>query len=121
MKKIIFICLLLQSSLAFSQAAPDNDIRIDSFNVHGYVNGIRLDSIHAEYAQCTSVALGNKEYFEYGRPGQRKLVSNGSGHALKFNNKANDAFVLNFFYFNGWEFAGYLGNGEIVLRKRKMN
>ncbi len=49
MKSFILSFLLFQSVLAFSQNDP-NIQKVTGFNTYGYIGGIRLDSVEAEYA-----------------------------------------------------------------------
>jgi hypothetical protein len=70
MKKLLLIAFLFQASFAFSQAAETQAIYLKDFKTYGYINGVRLDSIDAAYAQ-----FGKKmesEFFDYGQDGKRK-------------------------------------------------
>ncbi len=64
MKKLLLVAFLFQASFAFSQAAGTKAVYLKSFKTFGYINGVRLDSIDAAYAQ-----FGKKmesEFFDYG-------------------------------------------------------
>ena len=117
MKKLLLIGLILQSSLAFSQAAGTEATYLKTYKTYGYINGIRLDSIDAGYAK-----FGRKSesvYFDYGQNVKAKdmVITDEKGLPLIFPNFNYYIFKINFFYFNGWE---VVPDSMInLLRKRK--
>jgi len=108
MKIFIFFCFIFQSLFAFSQSQERSALAVINPKTHGYVNGIRLDSIDADYGQ-----LG----------GRKKLtVTDNNGSALIFA-RTSLTFLLNFFYFNGWELAhsyhDYSEKSEVFIFKKR--
>jgi len=49
MKKLLIFCFLWQSLPAFSQLETTTTA-VTNFQTYGYVDGVRLDSLNAEYA-----------------------------------------------------------------------
>lgn len=105
MKNIILFCLLLSATLAHAQEettiAPLPTLL--TFKTYGYVNGMRLDSIDAQYATFRWKSL-NTLSFDFGQIVSNKkliLITDNKNVPLYFN--GHDMFVLNFLYYNGWE------------------
>ncbi|MEO9070447.1 MAG: hypothetical protein ABI261_05400 [Ginsengibacter sp.] len=119
MKKLLFFCFLFQSLLVFSQTKPAQPVVTDA-DTFGYVDGIRMDSINAEYAQFEWGA--QRLFFNYGQMPTRKntTVTDEKGDPLKFSSHSI-SFTLNFLYFNGWEFtqAYYSNKTDIVVLKKR--
>ena len=121
MKKILFIFFLFQTVSGFSQSQTPSSPAVISSKTLGYVNGIRLDSVDAEYGQFR---WGFETlFFEFGQLGGRKktMVTNSNGTPLTFSNQ-NTPFILNFFYFNGWQLAQpYYDEKTVyfILKKRE--
>lgn len=70
---------------------------------HAFVNGIRIDSITAKYAQVE--AFFGHDFsvrFQYGQGTSKKeeLITTGDGNAIKFRSAAD---LLNLLDRNGWE------------------
>lgn len=86
MKKLLFIALLFQASLAFSQAEEIGATYIKDAKTHGYVQGVRLDSIDVGYASVDR--RGESLSFDYGQGGKLKsmLVTDKNGLPLKYSN-----------------------------------
>ncbi len=100
MKYFILAFLLFQSVLAFSQNDP-NIQKVTGSNTYGYIGGIRLDSVQAEYAQFYW-RLEKEIAFEYGQKWERNkelAITDINGKILQFE-RANTPIALNFFYFN---------------------
>ena len=122
MKKFLFFCFILPSLFAFSQTADRNTLAVITPKTFGYVNGTRLDSIDAAYGQIET--RWETIAFDYGQLGGRKkmTVTDDKGAALTFG-RTSLTFVLNFFYFNGWELShSYHDSTEksevFILKKR---
>ena len=115
MKKIFLFIFICQSAFAFSQT--NNSLAVISPKTYGYIQGIRLDSLDAEYGQLR--ILGESFTFDIGEFGTRKTrtVTDKNGLALVFPNN-NFMFALNFFYFNGWELVPSQLNDIIMLKRR---
>ena len=103
MKKLLLIAFLFQASFAFSQEANQQAIYLKTFKVHGYVDGIRLDSIDAGYAKMGRT--GQSVFFEYGQNEKRKdmIITDKEGLPLIFPGFSYYLFKLNFFHYNGWD------------------
>ena len=111
MKKNILIVFLIFSLNGFSQntynAALTTDVSpvpIVDYKSRGYIGGISLDSVDAEYGQFDRRGI---DYiaFQYGQKWQNRkelLVTDSVGNPLIFPTN-NQAFEFNFFYFNGWQ------------------
>ncbi|MEJ7673430.1 MAG: hypothetical protein WKF59_12140 [Chitinophagaceae bacterium] len=97
MKYFILPFLLFQSVLAFSQNDP-NIQKVTGFNTYGYIGGIRLDSVEAEYAQF--YWRFEKEIgFDYGQKRERNkelAITDINGKILRFE-MASTLVALNFF------------------------
>jgi len=103
MKKLLLIAFILQSSFAFSQATGTEDVYLKTYKTYGYINGVRLDSVDAAYAQ-----FGKKmesEFFDYGQDGKRKnmVITDKNGSPLIFPRFDYFIFKINFFSYNGWD------------------
>jgi hypothetical protein len=103
MKKLLLVAFILQSSFVFSQAAGTEAIYLKTFKTYGYINGVRLDSIDATYAQ-----FGKKMesvYLDYGQDGKRKdmVITDKNGLPLIFPRYDYYIFKVNFFSYNGWD------------------
>ncbi len=108
--KLILPALLFFCFPAFSQTtqnAPENSADftvVTDPKTYGYINGIRLDSLEAVYAEFSRYR-GEGLYFDYGQKrGKRKdmAITDQKGKLLVFVPYTTAAF-LNFFYFNGWQ------------------
>jgi hypothetical protein len=122
MRKLLFLGFVFQSLFAFSQTQDKNTLAVITPNTFGYVNGIRLDSVDAEYGQIET--RWETIAFDYGQMGGRKkmTVTDDKGAALTFA-RTSLTFLLNFFYFNGWELSqSYHDSSEksevFILKKR---
>ena len=104
MKTILLAYFFLLPFFASSQSTTGSPLATVSPKTFGYIDGKRLDSIDAEYAQFD---LGiSSVSFDYGQTWDRRkdlYVKDKSGNDLFFANDGNLAFALNFFYFNGWQ------------------
>jgi hypothetical protein len=101
MKKLLIFCFLWQSLPVFSQLETTTTA-VTNFQTYGYVDGVRLDSLNAEYA---TIEWGfSKLFFNYGQSTTRKkkTVTNEKGQPMMFAEQSL-SFSLNFLYFNGWE------------------
>ncbi len=130
MKSFLLLCILLQSYGAIaqntqSQVATTLSPVITGFKTYGYIGGVRLDSIKAQYATIGWRA-NQTVTFDYGqyRDGKKELtVIDSKRMPLEFAN-TSIAFALNFFYFNGWQlaFTHYTHvekENTLILQKRK--
>ncbi len=121
MKKIILILFCFQATFAFSQNYESPQPTITGYNIYGYINGIRLDSLPATYA--TFGWRGDSFTFDYGQGwGKKKktLITDDKGTLLIIGNY-NLPFAFNFFYYNGWELDKIypISNGsDFILKKR---
>jgi hypothetical protein len=50
-KKLLFLFFLLPAGMAFSQNTGAGQLAVRSFKTYGFVDGTRLDSIDATYAE----------------------------------------------------------------------
>lgn len=122
MKKIVLILFCFQVTFAFSQNYETPQPTITGYNIYGYVNGIRLDSLPATYA--TFDWRGDSFTFDYGQPSSKRkdiTIADSKGTPLIIGNY-NLPFAFNFFYYNGWELdkAYPVSTGsEFILKKRK--
>lgn len=127
MKKILFIYLLFLSLKVFSQNEVEKPaVPVSDYKVFGYVNGKRLDSIDAQYAEFSWHFFSQTIGFNYGQSKDVRrgiTITDSGGNPLEFETNSL-AFRLNFFYFNGWKLATAYRNDsglpdEIILEKRK--
>ena len=106
---VILIFLLFASKSLFSQDQdfvfkedPTHEINGNNFNLYGFLNHVRLDSINSKYATLES---GSWSYeFEFGQVRNRKTENffrDSAGIRIKFNSFIT---VLNFMEFNKWRF-----------------
>lgn len=110
MKNFLLAILLFQSIQSNSQDwdeyVPSKDTTktfLKNFNVVGYVDGIRLDSIKAVYAEA--YFYQNKYYFDYGLQDKRfrgSVVTDIKGKHLVWD-RGSIAWMFNFFNYNGWD------------------
>ncbi len=118
MKMLLTILLFFISIASFAQTA---DTEKQSFEIHGYVNGIRLDSIKAFYAEVYYKSwLLDTPPTDYQYPNlsnstptvicfSYKKVKNNEEMAVKDSQgnyislKGDYSELLNFFRFNGWD------------------
>lgn len=91
----------------------------------GYVDGVRLDSIDARYAEFNWRLLQSGLTFDYGQSGAKRrkmVITDKDGRLLVFEPN-NITMILNFFYFNGWELAhvynATTGGVDTFILKRK--
>lgn len=123
MKKLLFFCFLCQSVFAFSQIKPTQTAVTDP-QTFGYVDGIRIDSLNAEYAQFEWGA--QRLFFDYGQSSTRKktTVTDEKGEPLKFASHSV-SFTLNFLYFNGWQFTqayySHYDKTDLFIMKKRHN
>ena len=117
---------LLISLPLFCSAQTNSE---SGYRQYGYVDGIRLDSIDAMWADADDavLAMGGLHQihfnFRYGQKGvQRKytVVSDRNGKLITLNSLG--AF-LNFFDYNGWELFSTYETGDrrfqrLILRKK---
>ncbi len=112
MRKYFLLILYLTAPLfVFCQANDDNKmLTANDYKIHGYSNGIRLDSIPVEYVSFllpNSLSLSDisNYVFDFGQQLERKKIKNllladKEGRQLNFRSIAT---LLNFLDFNGWE------------------
>ena len=104
MKTLLSCYFFLLPFLGSSQSVIASPLATVSTKTYGYIDGKRLDSIDAEYAQFD---LGiSSVSFDYGQTWTRRedlYLKDNSGNDLFFANDGNLAFALNFFYYNGWQ------------------
>lgn len=119
MKKLLFFCFLCLPALLFSQSNTSHPAVTNS-QTYGYIDGTRMDSLNAEYAVFD---LGTRRsFFDFGQSVTREKtrVTDEKGEPLMF---ATDSFsfVLNFLYFNGWQFSQADFRGakyKFIVKKR---
>lgn len=123
MKSIILSFCLLSGLTLFAQ----KETPLPNTNQYGYVNGIRLDSIQATYAQADITAgmrmvAGNlirRFTFEYGQKAKNESearITDKAGNVFTFYNTAE---ALNFFDYNGWQMVIININPYQILLKKK--
>lgn len=121
MKKIVLFLVCFRATFAFSQNYESPQPAITGYNIYGYINGIRLDSLPATYA--TFGWRGESFTFDYGQEASKKketMIADDKGRPLIIGNY-NLPFAFNFFYYNGWELdkAYSVSNGsDFILKKR---
>lgn len=123
--KAILLTLILFSSRAFAQQMDDmpSSSAANGPQIYGYVDGIRLDSIDAVYAEFTRHNV-NGLHFDYGQRWVKRkdfIVTDSEGRRLVFN-RATTPLFLNFFHFNGWQLDKAVANrdgkaGTFILKK----
>lgn len=123
MRKLLFIVFLCQGATVFSQGMTGQPAVTDA-HTFGYVDGIRMDSLNAEYAQFEW--RFEKLLFNYGESSSRKrtTVTDEKGNPFVFG-RQSISFTLNFLYFNGWQFAqpyyNYEDKTDIFIVKKIHN
>ena len=130
MKTFLSVILSLLVIPAFSQqttishTADTSDIPpvISKFQTYGYIDGVRLDSINTQYAEFFTKGIDGIG-FNYGQNPQKRKdasIKDRQGVPLMFLDRST-AFMLNFFYYNGWELANsyntYPNEVRIILKK----
>jgi len=123
MKKWLLLIFLSLSITAFSQTASISQPVVLNFKTYGYIDGKRLDSIDAQYAEV-ALTSGDEVSFNYGqKEGKRKdlFIADSKGTPFWFYSRER-AFLLNFLYYNGWRLAKSNNSaesyGKILLEKR---
>lgn len=117
MKKNLLVSLVLacffslqaisQNRSTFAIKPTDKTpVGMADYKTRGYIGGIPLDSVDAQYAQYGRLGF---DYlcFQYGQKWQRRResqITDSVGRPLIFPGD-NKAFELNFFYFNGWRLS----------------
>ncbi|HWI92390.1 MAG TPA: hypothetical protein VNT20_14010 [Flavisolibacter sp.] len=128
MKNFILIFLVLSFTSAFTQ--QHSSVYTDTsgmlpavynYKTHGYIDGIRLDSVNAQYAEFGWQGVDGVSFYYGQNPSKRKdlFVRNRQNIPLIFTNR-DRAFLLNFFYYNGWELANITNpqsDGRFVLKR----
>lgn len=121
MKKLLFFSFLWQFQPAFSQIASAPPVVVNP-QTFGYADGVRLDSLSAEYATFEWGA--ERLFFDYGQSQTRKkrTVTDEKGEPLLFV-RQTISFALNFLYFNGWQltqayYSQYDKTDIFILKKR---
>ena len=124
MKKNLLLLFLFSTIVSYSQSNTVAQLTTVNFNTYGYIDGKRLDSINAEYGQFGW--HDNSIIFNYGQLSdnwKRMRITDSNGVPLMFAN-TNKMFVLNFFYFNGWQLDHVFTNdlvdkySNFILKKR---
>jgi hypothetical protein len=122
MKKLLFLFFLLPAGMVFSQNTEPGQSAVRSFKTYGFVDGTRLDSIDAKYAEFEW--RSNLLIFNTGLYGDRKriTVTDKNGTPLLFTDPRT-SLALNFFYFNGWELDRVYQTelnkaSQLILKKR---
>ena len=117
MKKFLCICLLFQSIQGSSQSNTGN-VAVTNAQTFGYVDGIRMDSLNAEYALFDWGS--RRSFFDYGQSVTKKMarVTDKKGERLMFAGQSVP-FMLNFLYFNGWQLIqDDFRNYQFIIKKR---
>lgn len=129
MKNFIIAVLVFSFASAFGQqtsvasTTDTSDILpvVLDYKTYGYANGIRLDSIKAQYAEFGWKGIDGISFY-YGQNysnGKDLFVKNNRNVPFTFINRST-AFLLNFFYYNGWELANITNpqsDGTFVLKR----
>lgn len=128
MKNFLLIILVFSFTSAFTQQtvslyADTSGLLPAVFNykTHGYVDGVRLDSVNAQYAEFGWKGTDGISFYYGQNYTKRKdlFVKNSLNAPFIFINR-DRAFLLNFFYFNGWELANTTNpqvDGTFLLKK----
>ena len=101
MKQILFILFLFPCILSFSQSNSDTPLTTTTYKTCGYIDGKRLDSIDAQYAEFSW--RGHSWLFDYGQihdAWKDLRFTDNKGVALNFYD-GDETSAFNFFYFNG--------------------
>ena len=95
---------------------------ISKFQTCGHIDGVRLDSINTRYAEFFTKGIDGIA-FNYGQNSQQRkdaFIKDRHGSPLMFLDRST-AFLLNFFYYNGWELANSYTPSQnevrIILKK----
>jgi PhnB protein len=119
MKKFILFYLLLISLSASSQNDSKFSV-VHHFKTYGYVNGKRLDSLDAMFGEFRYRLFGGVT-FDYGQNAQTKkqsTITDSTGTPLLFD-ESTMPFLLNFFYFNGWQPLEPVSDTALLFMKRR--
>lgn len=92
-----------------------------NYKTHGYIDGVRLDSINAQYAEFAVIGVDGVSFYYGQNPSKRKdlFVRNKQNVPFIFINRGR-TFLLNFFYYNGWELTNTTNpqaDGSFLLKK----
>ena len=129
MKLQLLICTLFIVSFSYAQDYMEN-IKTDpsfviptatSFRTYGYIDGKRLDSLDAVFAEFNWRAQ-DRVVFDYGQQVSRVkqyAITDAKGVPMIFPSHSY-AFLLNFFHYNGWEFVQAYGDslGRVYILKK---
>ena len=124
--KLLFV-LCLAPVIGFAQRNSATEITLQNFNVHGYVNGVRLDSVRATYAQAflpgkrlaSNVDVIRWYAFDVGtfyRDEKDIMIKNADGGSLTFGSTPG---LLNFLDYNGWQLVEINYSPYVIILKRK--
>ncbi len=106
MKKIILFCLILSATIVHAQEQTTITPlpTLLTYKTYGYVNGVRLDSIDAQYATF-SWKNSNTLSFDFGQfvPSKKLMAVTDNKTVPLYFQTQDDMLVLNFLYYNGWE------------------
>jgi hypothetical protein len=129
MKLQLLICILFIASSSYAQdymenVKPDPSFVIPTatnFRTYGYIDGKRLDSVDAVYAEFNWRAQ-DRVTFDYGQQLSRVkqyVITDAKGVPMIFPTHSY-AFLLNFFHYNGWEFVQAYGDslGRVYILKK---
>ncbi len=130
--KLIFSVLILFSVSSFAQKKESTALILDgnkqvvkTAKTYGYIDGVRMDSIDARYAEFSHRLLRSGLIFAYGQSEENRkkmLITDRDGKHLAFV-PDNISMLLNFFDFNGWELAHVYnskeGGVDTFILKRK--
>lgn len=129
MKYLLLVSILFIAGSSYAQdymekakMPPSTVPAATTFEMYGYIDGKRLDSVEAVYATI-DWRPQDLIRFDYGQQVSKMkqyAITDAKGVPMIFPNNTT-AFLLNFFYYNGWELkemsaAG--GGTTIILRKR---
>jgi len=123
---VVFMLVLVCAAHAQDYQAKGVSINIvpvaNNYHTYGYIDGKRLDSIDAVYADF-SLSTQNRVDFDYGQLVSRVkdyALTDAKGTPMQFPAHSY-SFMLNFFYFNGWDFVQAYGDTSsrtYILKKR---
>ncbi len=121
---LLFVCTLFSQPVGRTAPGRANAASAPmSFNIYGYINGVRLDSLNASYATFNWRSNREMVMFDYGQDkvaNTNLILTDLKGIPLVFALRSS-SFVLNFFHYNHWEFVNtYLNNGDTwwILKKQ---
>ncbi len=119
------ICSFAQTKESFSLSLEGNKQVVNTAKTFGYIDGVRLDSVDAMYAEFSRRLFRSGLIFEYGQSEENRkkmLITDRDGKQLVFV-PDNISMLLNFFDFNGWELAHVYnskeGGVDTFILKRK--